>query len=389
MLKRTISVELKNLANQYKAIAVLGPRQSGKTTLVKACFGNKPYVSLENPDMRTFAIDDPKGFLKNYPEGAILDEVQRVPQLFSYLQQILDESKTTGLFILTGSNNFLLQENITQSLAGRVGYIQLLPFSVDELGEHIPTTVNGILYKGFYPPLYDQAFEVDKWFSNYIRTYVERDVRQLKGIDNLLVFERFLRLCASRVGQLLNKNSLAVEVGVDSKTIESWIGLLEASFIAYRLKPHHKNFNKRLVKMPKIYFYDVGLVSALLGIKNEKQLDLHPLKSNIFENFVIMELLKQEYNYGKSDNLFFWRNNSGHEIDVLIDKGLELIPLEIKAGKTITKEYFKGILYWNKLSGNNGGYVVYAGDDYQKRSNEIETVPFNKIKQYLKTKITL
>lgn len=384
MIKRAAAIELENLASQYKAIAVIGPRQSGKTTLVKDSFNTKPYVSLENPDIRIFAMDDPKGFLKNYPNGAIIDEAQRVPQLFSYLQQILDESKTTGLFILTGSNNFLLQENITQTLAGRVAYLHLLPFSIDELGENIPTTVNGILYKGFYPPLYDQNFEIGKWFSNYIRTYVERDVRQLKGIGNLLLFERFLRLCAARTGQLLNKNSLAVEVGVTSKTIESWIGLLEASFIVYRLKPHHKNYNKRLVKMPKLYFYDVGLVTALLGIRNPGQMDLHPLKGNIFENFVVMELLKQRYNHGKSDNLFFWRNNSGHEIDVLIDKGLKLIPLEIKAGNTITNEYFKGIDYWNKLSENNGGCVVYAGDSYQKRSNEIEVVPYNKIEQYIK-----
>ena len=303
---------------------------------------------------------------------------------FLILQQILDESNTEGLFILIGSNNFLLQENITQTLAGRVAYITLLPFTIDELGDSRPMSVNEILYKGFYPPLYDKPFEIGKWFLNYIRTYVERDIRQLKGIENLIVFERFLRLCASRVGQLLNKNSLAVEVGVNSKTIESWIGLLEASFIVYRLKPHHKNFNKRLVKMPKMYFYDVGLVSALLGIQNAKQLDLHPLKGSIFENFVLMELLKQQYNDGKPDNLFFWRNNTGQEVDVLIDKGLELIPLEIKAGNTITREYFKGINYWNKLSKNNGGYVVYAGEDYQKRSDNTEIVPFNKIKQYIK-----
>ena len=384
MIKRSALTELKKLASQYKLVAVIGPRQSGKTTLVKECFKTKPYVSLENPDIRAFAIDDPKGFLKNYPNGAILDEAQRTPQLFSYLQQILDESNTEGLFILTGSNNFLLQENITQTLAGRVAYITLLPFTIDELGDSRPMSVNEILYKGFYPPLYDQPFEIGKWFLNYIRTYVERDIRQLKGIENLIVFERFLRLCASRVGQLLNKNSLAVEVGVNSKTIESWIGLLEASFIVYRLKPHHKNFNKRLVKMPKMYFYDVGLVSALLGIQNVKQLDLHPLKGSIFENFVLMELLKQQYNDGKPDNLFFWRNNTGQEVDVLIDKGLELIPLEIKAGNTITREYFKGINYWNKLSKNNGGYIVYAGEDYQKRSDNTEIVPFNKIKQYIK-----
>jgi len=384
MIKREAAQELKNLANQYKAIAVIGPRQSGKTTLVKQVFKNKPYVSLENPDIRAFALEDPRGFLKQYSGGAILDEAQRVPHLFSYLQQVLDECNKTSQFIITGSNNFLLQQNITQSLAGRVGYIHLLPFSIAELGNNVPKTLNEILHKGFYPPLYDQSFETAKWFSNYIRTYVERDVRQLKSIENLVVFERFLRLCASRVAQLLNKNSLAVEVGVDSKTIESWIGLLEASFIAYRLKPHHKNFNKRLVKIPKLYFYDVGLASALLGIQNPEQLDLHPLKGSLFENMVVMEILKDRYNNGKSDNLYFWRNNAGNEIDLILDEGLTLIPLEIKMGHTITKDYFKGITYWNNLSNTNSGCVVYAGDEYQSRSNGIEIVPYDKIHQHIK-----
>ena len=384
MVERKAAQELKNLAKQYKAIAVIGPRQSGKTTLVKQVFGNKPYVSLENPDIRYFALEDPRGFLKQYSGGAILDEAQRVPQLFSYLQQILDENNETAQFIITGSNNFLLQQNITQSLAGRVGYVYLLPFSLAELEGKIPKTLNKILYKGFYPPLYDKPFETAKWFSNYIRTYVERDVRQLKGIENLVVFERFLRLCASRVGQMLNKNSLAVEVGVDNKTVESWIGLLEASFIVYRLKPHHKNFNKRLVKMPKLYFYDVGLAATLLGIQNSEQMDLHPLKGSLFENLVVMEILKGRYNNGKSDNLYFWRNSTGNEIDLILDKGLSLMPLEIKLGQTITQDYFKGINYWNNLSNTNAGYVVYAGEEYQKRSNGIEIVPYNKICEHIK-----
>ena len=384
MIKREAATELKKLAKQYKAIAVIGPRQSGKTTLVKQVFNDKPYINLENPDIRAFALEDPKGFLKQYPDGAILDEAQRVPRLFSYLQQILDENDKTAQFIITGSNNFLLQQKITQSLAGRVAYMNLLPFSIGELEGHMPKTLNEIVYKGFYPPLYDRPFEIEKWFSNYIRTYIERDIRQLKNIENLIVFERFLRLCAFRTGQLLNKNSLAVQVGVDSKTIESWIGLLEASFIIYRLRPHHKNFNKRLVKMPKLYFYDVGLAVALLGIQNFGQLDLHPLKGSLFENMVVIELLKQQYNQGKPDNIYFWRNNSGHEIDIIIDKGIELLPVEIKAGYTISKEYFRGIDYWNNLSENKGGYVVYAGDEYQKRSNGLEIVPYNKIYQYIK-----
>lgn len=385
MIYRTATKELKKLAEHYKAIAVVGPRQSGKTTLVRQVFKDKPYINLENPDIRTFALEDSKGFLNQYPDGAILDEAQRVPQLFSYLQQVLDESGETAQFIITGSNNFLLQQGITQSLAGRVGYINLLPFALGELEDQRPRNLNETLFKGFYPPLFNQSFEVDKWFSNYIRTYVERDVRLIKNIGNLLLFERFLRLCAGRVGQLLNKNALAVEVGTDSKTIESWIGVLEAGFIAYRLKPHHANFNKRVVKMPKLYFFDVGLAIALLGIQHPQQLDLHPLKGNLFENMVVMELLKERYNAGKTDNLYFWRNSKGHEVDILIDNGIELIPVEIKSGETITKAYFKGINYWNKLTDTTRGYVVYAGNELQERSNGTKVVPYTEISKSLFT----
>jgi len=379
MILRVAQAELINLSKQYKAIAVIGPRQSGKTTLVKSGFPDKPYVNLENPDMRNFALEDPKAFLGQFPNCAILDEVQRTPELFSYLQQILDENDQTAQFILTGSNNFLLQQSITQSLAGRVGYLNLLPFSLSEIKAIAPTEIHELLFKGFYPPLYDKPFEIQKWFSNYIRTYIERDVRQLRSIENLVVFEKFLKLCAGRVGQLLNKNALALETGVDSKTIESWIGVLEASFIIFRLQPHHKNFNKRIVKMPKLYFYDVGLASALLGVQEAGQLEFHPFKGGLFENMVVVELLKQRLNKGKLNNMYFWRNSKGNEIDIVIDNFDELIPIEIKSGKTITNDYFKGLKYWNNLTGCNGGKVIYGGNDYQKRSNGMEIIPFELI----------
>ena len=379
MILRVAQAELINLSKQYKAIAVIGPRQSGKTTLVKSGFPDKPYVNLENPDMRNFALEDPKAFLGQFPNGAILDEVQRTPELFSYLQQILDENDQTAQFILTGSNNFLFQQSITQSLAGRVGYLNLLPFSLSEIKAIAPTEIHELLFKGFYPPLYDKPFEIQKWFSNYIRTYIERDVRQLRSIENLVVFEKFLKLCAGRVGQLLNKNALALETGVDSKTIESWIGVLEASFIIFRLQPHHKNFNKRIVKMPKLYFYDVGLASALLGVQEAGQLEFHPFKGGLFENMVVVELLKQRLNKGKLNNMYFWRNSKGNEIDIVIDNFDELIPIEIKSGKTITNDYFKGLKYWNNLTGFSGGKVIYGGNDYQKRSNGMEIIPFELI----------
>jgi len=376
MISRIAEAELINLSQQYKAIAVIGPRQSGKTTLVKLVFPDKPYVNLENPDMRNFASEDPKAFLDQFSKGAILDEVQRTPELFSYLQQVLDENDQTAQFILTGSNNFLLQQSIIQSLAGRVGYLNLLPFSLSEIKNLVPTKIHELLFKGFYPPLYDKPFEIQKWLSNYISTYIERDVRQLRSIENLVVFEKFLKLCAGRVGQLLNKNTLAMETGVDSKTIESWIGVLEASFIIFRLQPHHKNFNKRVVKMPKLYFYDVGLASALLGVQKAKQLEFHPFKGNLFENMVVVELLKQRLNKGKLNNLYFWRNSKGNEIDIIIDNFDELIPIEIKSGKTITKDYFKGLDYWNNLTGFTGGRVIYGGSQYQKRSHGVEVIPF-------------
>ncbi len=381
MIRRDSSDELKILSTQFKAVAVVGPRQSGKTTLTRICFPEKEYVSLENPDHRNFAQDDPRGFLAQYSNGAILDEVQRTPALFSYLQQVLDESTEPGQFILTGSNNFILQQNIVQSLAGRIAYLYLLPFSIAELkaADLLPGEINALMYKGSYPPVYTQNIPPEKWYPNYLRTYVERDVRLIKNITDLAAFERFLKLCAGRTGQLLNRSSLGIEAGVDSKTIAAWISLLESSFIIHLLQPHHQNFNKRVVRMPKLYFHDTGLVCSLLGIQNKEQLDLHPLKGNLFENFIISELIKRRYNKGEADNLYFWRDNKGNEVDVIIDNGERLFPVEIKAGQTITSAYFKGINFWNQMTGNKEGAVIYAGEKIQKRSSGITIIPWFKM----------
>ncbi len=379
MIKRKAETALLQLAKEFKCVAVIGPRQSGKTTLVKKVFPKKPYVSLENPDIRKFASEDTRGFLSGYSEGAILDEAQRVPELFSYLQQILDDKDEAGQFILTGSNNFLLQENIAQSLAGRIGLITLLPFSMMEAGITKSTSINKLLYKGLYPPLYDKKFDPAAWYSNYIMTYVERDVRLIKNITNFTAFEKLIKLCAGRCGQLLNMHNLAIETGVDSKTVASWIGILEMSYIIFRLNPHHANFNKRLVKMPKIYFYDTGLAASLLGIEHAEQLNYHPFRGSLFENLIIVELLKQRFNRGLRSNLSFWRDNVGHEIDALMQNGDELTPVEIKSGQTITDEYFNGIKFWQKISPGSNGYIIYGGDDKQKRSNGIEVLPFYSI----------
>jgi len=327
MIQREAEAEIRTLARQFKAVAIVGPRQSGKTTLVRHIFKDKPYVNLENPDLRLYATDDPRGFLSNYPQGAVLDEVQRVPELFSYLQQILDEVKIKGMFILTGSNNFLLQERISQSLSGRVGYLSLLPLSLNEINNS-QINSNQLIHKGCYPVLYSEEVDPAKWYANYIRTYVERDVRLIKNIADLTTFERFLRLCAGRIGQLLNMSSLAVETGVDTKTIGAWISVLESSFIVFRLQPYHENFNKRIVKMPKLYFYDTGLATALLGIEKAEQLTLNPFRGSLFENMVILELLKKRFNEGKAHNLYFWRDNLGNEVDLIIKHSNRLLLLK-------------------------------------------------------------
>lgn len=379
MLQRSCKTELQSLARQFKAVALIGPRQSGKTTLARSVFAHKPYANLENPDIRRFAIDDPRGFLDQYPRGAVLDEIQRVPELFSYLQSRLDERVSPGQFILTGSNNFLLQENISQSLAGRIAYQVLLPFSIGELPPGALESLSKLLFKGAYPPLYDQPVEAGKWHDNYIRTYVERDVHQLRNIGNLNTFDRFLRLCAGRIGQLLNLHNLALETGVDGKTAAAWLSVLESSFIVYRLPPHYRNFNKRVVKMSKLYFYDTGLVCALLGIQNAEQLSYHPLTGNLFENFVVSELQKVITNKGKRHKLYFWRDNVGHEIDIVIEHAGELYPVEIKSGRTITPEYFKNLTFWQKISGARAATVLYAGKQVQHRSTGITILPWKQL----------
>lgn len=371
MIPRKAQNKFVELANSFKTVAVIGPRQSGKTTLLKSIFKSKPYVSLENLDNRNFALNDPRGFLSTYQNGAIFDEIQRTPELFSYIQEIVDNSSTKGLYIFSGSNNLLLNQSISQSLAGRISYLTLLPFSLAELTNYNIDSIsdNELIIKGFYPPIYDQQIEPSDWCNNYIRTYIERDVRQIKNISDLIIFERFLSLLAGRCSQELNMTSLSVETGVDVKTIQSWIGILEASYIIYLLKSHHKNFNKTIVKRPKVYFYDTALVCSLLGIRTKEHLSTHPLRGALFESMVISEMVKRRTNSGLPVNLYYWRDKTGHEIDVIIDNAGKLTAIEIKSGKTINSEFFKNIDYWSKLSNIKNSYLLYAGNDMQKRSN--------------------
>ncbi|MFH1457472.1 MAG: ATP-binding protein [Patescibacteria group bacterium] len=367
-IKRKLTSKLKQSAKEFPVVAVIGPRQSGKTTLVKNTFPGYKYISLENPDTREFAKNDPKNFLNNYNNGVIIDEAQRVPDLFSYIQGIVDEDKKPGQFILTGSQNFLLHNKINQSLAGRVSILKLLPLSLEELSS-IDNDYEYYLYNGFYPKLYDSKISPNDWHNSYIQTYIERDIRQLKNITDLNTFQKFIKMCANRTGQILNLSSLANDCGISHNTAKSWISILEASFIIFLLEPHYKNFNKRLIKSPKLYFYDVGLVSNLLNIENKDQIIHFRLKGELFETFVIAELMKNRFNEGQKNNNYFWRDKTGNEIDCLIETANNITPIEIKSGKTITSDYFKNINYWNKLSKNRPGqsYVVYGGNENQKR----------------------
>lgn len=371
MITRIAAAKATALAKKFKAVAITGPRQSGKTTLAKSLFKGKPYASLENPDLRNFATRDPRRFLLQYPDGAILDEVQRVPDMFSYLQEVLDDSKVKGQFILTGSNNFTMQENISQTLAGRIGFLNLMPLSFKELAttKYKSFDENKFMLHGGYPAVYDEKHLPMDWYMSYIRTYVERDVRQLKNIGMLYSFERFIRLCAARAGQELNMSNISIEAGVDVKTIQSWLGILENSYIIYLLRPHFKNFNKRLVKRPKLYFYDTGLASALLGIHTAKELSVNMHRGQLFENMVIGEMIKARFNAGLPMNLYYWRDNSGHEVDVIIDNAGKLYPVEIKSGHTPSDFHFKTLAYWNSLSKGKGGTIVFAGSMEQKRSS--------------------
>ena len=364
-IQRTALVKAKKLAKKFPALAITGPRQSGKTTLAKMLFPAKPYVSLENSDIRQQAETDPRVFLQRFKKGAILDEVQRVPVLFSYLQQVLDETKSKGLFILTGSNQFLLQENISQTLAGRIAYIELLPFDINEINtiSKKKPSLNKVLLTGGYPAIYSRKLMPQEWFVNYIRTYVDRDVRQIMNIGNLSAFTKFLKLCAARTGQLLNMSNLSVETGIDNKTVQSWLSVLQSSYVIHLLKPHHENFNKRLVKMPKLYFYDTGLLCALLEVTNEKMLEIHPMRGSIFENYVINELIKDRFNQGLQSNLYFWRDNKGTEIDIVAQNGNIFSATEIKSGATVQDVFFKNLNYWNKLAGAKGGKLIYGGND--------------------------
>ena len=379
MIKRTLSQKLHQLARQYPVITVTGPRQSGKTTLVRSEFNNYQYFSMENPDTRQIALEDPRGFLRSFETGVILDEVQRTPDLFSYIQTLVDEDDRPGRFILTGSQNFLLSEKISQSLAGRTAILHLFPFSKRELFEqpdvhpdHFPVQTKTemanidlwqLLYQGFYPRIHDKKLNPTEWYAWYYQTYIERDVRLLQNIGDLNTFTRFIRLCAGRNGQLLNLSNLATDAGITHTTARRWLSILQAGFILTLVQPHFENFRKRMVKSPKLYFFDTGLLTFLLGIRNADELQFHAMRGAIFETYVFSELYKMFVHSGQIPHIYFWHDAKGHEVDFIIDRGNKLIPIEAKSGETFNSDFIKGLQYYLGLAKEraDGPMLVYAG----------------------------
>ena len=386
MFVRQLGTALKKSAKQYPVVTVTGPRQSGKTTLVRHVFKGHAYASLEVPDVRAFAQEDPRGFLGQFDGGVILDEVQRCPDLLSYIQDIVDAKNEPGQFILTGSQNFTLLESVSQSLAGRTSIFHLLPLSQSELEGRKPISVEDIggrlpkrqepkknlfsvLFTGFYPRIHDKRLDPQDWLRNYYQTYVERDVRTIAGVGDLDAFARFVGLCAGRCGQLLNLSSLGADCGVSHATAARWLSVLEASFIVYLLRPHYANFNKRLIKSPKLHFLDTGLLCYLLRIRSAEELVNHSSRGAVFETFVVGELLKAYSNRGIEPRVYFWRDSTGHEVDLIIDRGRDLVPIEVKSGETIAGDFFKGLEYWRSLPGQEEApaALVYGGDTSAKR----------------------
>jgi uncharacterized protein len=363
-ITREIESELLELASQYPVIMITGPRQAGKTSLARKTFPEKPYFSLENPDVREKISLDPRAFFSANPDGAIIDEFQRYPDILSYIQGIVDEKKQKGQFILAGSNNVIMLSQVTQSLAGRVALLKLLPFTIDEVSVvRKDYNIDDYLLNGFYPGIYSEGLNPAKAYRNYNETYIERDIRQLLQVKDLIYFQRFVKLCAGRVGQLFNASSLATEIGVSAQTIHAWLSALKATFIVFLVQPWSANISKRMVKTPKLYFYDVGLASYLLGIENVNHVNTHPLRGALFENMVILELLKKRFNAGLDNNLYFYRDNHGNEVDALQESGYQLNLYEIKSGQTFTSQFLKGLDYLRKLIPDRvaNSNLVYAG----------------------------
>jgi Predicted ATPase (AAA+ superfamily) len=373
MIPREIAPKLLSLIKQFPVLALFGPRQSGKTTVAKALFPEYRYVNMESFEEQEFAQNDSKGFLERFKneKGIILDEIQKAPKLLSYIQIEVDEKDVLGRFVLTGSQNILLNQQVSQTLAGRVALTTLLPLSIRELKEAdaLPSSFVETMFQGFYPRIYHDKVDPIVFAESYIRTYIERDVRDIKQIISLTDFQRFLRLCAGRNGQLLNMSSLATESGLSLPTVKSWLSILEASYIIFLLQPYHVNFNKRLVKMPKLYFYDTALVCSLLRLTTPDEVYTHYLRGGLFESMIISDLLKNRYNQTLPPNAYFWRDKTGHEIDCVLEEGQKAIPIEIKSTATVSSDLFDGLKKWAEFSERplQEGVLIYGGEESQMR----------------------
>jgi len=382
MIKRDLEPSLLKAAEGFPVVTLTGPRQSGKTTLVKAAFPVHGYCNLEHPEVRDLAKQDPKGFFSMYPEPLIIDEVQRVPELLSWIQVKVDETQQAGSYILTGSHQASLHEAISQSLAGRTALLRLLPFSFSELQPHTDEFDKAeMLHKGFMPRIYDHGLEPVDVYRNYYQTYVERDVRQIIRIKNLTLFERFVQLLAGRVGQTVNLNSLSGEVGVSSTTLQEWLSILEATYLIFRLPPYYQNFGKRLVKSPKLYFTEPGLAAWILGIGNPSQALRDPLHGSLFENMVVVDALKQRLHSGSDPNLYFWRDNNGNEVDLIWDRNRQLVPIEIKSSMTWHQDFPSRLKWMRKtIPATLPGYVVYAGE-LSPKTADYKAMHFSQLNQ--------
>jgi len=371
MIQRKISKKVLSYAKQYPVVTITGPRQSGKTTLSRMLFPHMKYFNLENISEREFAKNDPRGFLKTCGNGAVLDEIQRVPELLSYIQTLTDERNKSGQFILTGSQSFELMSSLSQSLAGRTAIVHLLPFSFDEIYKSSSKiAIEDVIYKGFYPRIHSKKLNPTEAYSFYVSTYVEKDLRSILNVKDLSQFEAFLKLCAGRTGQILNLSSIASDIGANHNTVKRWISILEASYIVKLSQPFYKNINKRLIKAPKLYFIDTGLCAFLLGISSPSHITSHPLKGPLFETLVFSEILKSRYNAGRTDSLYFYRDNNGNEVDVILELGGEITCIEIKITETVSSGLFKGLKFFRKhYSEKNSLHLIYGGDEDYQREN--------------------
>ena len=382
-IQRTLENKILLYANQFRAIALIGIRQSGKTTLCKMLFPTKPYLNFENIDIQLLAEQDPNAFLKKYNStGAIFDEIQKSPTLFNYIQEVLDNETERGKYILAGSSNFLLNQNISQSLAGRVGFLELLPLSNKEIITYFDkkNTVWEIVFKGGFPEIWLQNINPSFYFPSYIQSFIERDIRQLINIKNLILFQQFIKLVATRAGQEWNSSQISNDLGVDSKTVTAWLSYLQTAGIVYLLPPYYANFGKRVIKRPKLYLTDTGVLCSLLGIQNENQLENHPLKGSIFENFVVLEYLKEKNSALENCSFYYWRSISGVEIDLIIEKNGVLIPIEIKSGTTYQEKWWKNIIDWQIFSKSSSpGIIVYSGRENHDFSDGRKVISYNSI----------